>query len=414
MIARCVKPPSIGEPVVTELHSFSDASDVGLGQVTYLRLVNNSNQVHVSFLMGKVHVAPLKPMPTPRRELTAAVISANVASMLSRKLKYKDPVEVFYTDSSVVLGSFVTKQAKCFHTYVGNRVHHIHDRSKPQQWHSVGSTSNPADIASRGTTTKQLSERKLWSKGPSFLWEKDMIVENADPVPDFNHEDAEVKKVKTAVLISNQVTPQSKEEKTFPEVLELDQFNHSSSLGRLKRSIVCIQRMIEKKHPNKKYNPRPIAGPPTVEEMHLAEEVILKSLQFGYFGKEIQVLRNLSDKDLMFQSLQNAHNRNEKLKQTSSLFRLDLFLDEKGLLRIGARPQKATLAHEVKHPIVGPKKSHITELLIRQYHSQDQHYNFTPLQVCLSEMAYTTGCCSLKAQFIPLGIACGSNRKCLE
>ena len=63
-IARCVKPPSFGEPVVTELHSFSDASDVGLGQVTYLPLVNNLNQVHVSFLMGKAIVAPLKPIGT--------------------------------------------------------------------------------------------------------------------------------------------------------------------------------------------------------------------------------------------------------------------------------------------------------------------------------------------------------------
>ena len=63
-IARCVKPPSFGEPFVTELHSFSDASDVGLGQVTYLPLVNNLNQVHVSFLMGKAIVAPLKPIGT--------------------------------------------------------------------------------------------------------------------------------------------------------------------------------------------------------------------------------------------------------------------------------------------------------------------------------------------------------------
>ena len=85
-ITRCVKPPGFGEPVVIELHSFSDASDVGLGQVSYLRLVNNSNQVHVSFLMGKARVAPLKQMSTPRRELTAAVISVNVASMLSREL----------------------------------------------------------------------------------------------------------------------------------------------------------------------------------------------------------------------------------------------------------------------------------------------------------------------------------------
>ena len=99
-ITRCVKPPGFGEPVVIELHSFSDASDLGLGQVTYLRLVNNSNQVHVSFLMGKARVAPLKPMSTPRRELTtAAVISVNVTSMLSRELNYKDPVEVYYTDS---------------------------------------------------------------------------------------------------------------------------------------------------------------------------------------------------------------------------------------------------------------------------------------------------------------------------
>ena len=30
--------------------------------------------------------------------------------------------------------------------------------------------------------------------------------------------------------------------------------------------------------------------------------------------------------------------------------------------------------------------------------------------MCLSEMAYTAGCCSLKAQFIPLGIAFGSIR----
>ena len=75
-----------------------------------------------------------------------------------------------------------------------------------------------------------------------------------------------------------------------------------------------------------------------------------------------------------FQNRQNAHIRNEKLKQTSLLFRLDPFIDERGLLRIGGRLQKATLAYEVKHPIVVPKKSHITDLLIRQYHSQDQYH----------------------------------------
>ena len=67
-------------------------------------------------------------MSTPHRELTAAVISVNVSSMLSRELKYEDPVQVFYTDSSVVLG-YIRNEGKRFHTYV----HHIRDRSEPQQ-----------------------------------------------------------------------------------------------------------------------------------------------------------------------------------------------------------------------------------------------------------------------------------------
>jgi len=65
---------------------------------------------------------------------------------------------------------------------------------------------------------------------------------NTNPVPDLNPEDEEVKRVKAAVLISNQIMPNCTEAKYFPEFLELERFNYSSSLGRLKRSIVRIQR----------------------------------------------------------------------------------------------------------------------------------------------------------------------------
>ena len=116
--------------------------------------------------------------------------------------------------------------------------------------------------------------------------------------------------------------------------------------------------MIERNRPNQQFNWRPVSGPPLVKEMCLAEEIILKSVQFWNFNEEIQVLQNLSGEDRMFQNRQNAHTRNKKLKQTSSLFRLDPFLDEKGVLRVGGRLQKAALAYEVKHPIIIPKKSH--------------------------------------------------------
>ena len=83
-----------------EIHSFSDASDVGIGQVSYLRLINSEGRINVSFLMGKSRVAPLKAMTTPRMELTAAVVSVNVTNMLSKELNYEEIEQLYHTDSN--------------------------------------------------------------------------------------------------------------------------------------------------------------------------------------------------------------------------------------------------------------------------------------------------------------------------
>lgn len=115
---------------------------------------------------------------------------------------------------------------------------------------------------------------------------------NTNPVQNLDHEDTEVKKVKAAVLILNGVVLKEKETRI------LKRLSHWSSFIRLKRSIVNIQRMIGRNRPNKQY--RPITGAPTVEEMVLAEEVILKSVQYWNFAEEIQIIRDLKDSDRMF------------------------------------------------------------------------------------------------------------------
>ena len=63
-------------------------------------------------------------------------------------------------------------------------------------WHYIASMINPADIASRGTTPKQLSEHESWFKGPSFLWENNVTILNSNPLPDLDPDDAEVRKEK--------------------------------------------------------------------------------------------------------------------------------------------------------------------------------------------------------------------------
>ena len=98
------------------------------------------------------------------------------------------------------------------------------------------------------------------------------------------------------------MTQQAKEhEKTFPKVLEADRFTHFSSFNPLKRSIFCIQRMIEKKRPYKQYNWRQEKGPSSVRELEEAERSILKSIQHKHFSSEINDMSKLTGNEDIFQ-----------------------------------------------------------------------------------------------------------------
>ena len=92
---RCVKPPGFGSPVQAEVHSFSDASESGIGQVSYLQTVNAKGEVHASFLIAKSRVTPIKPISIPRMELTAAVVSVNVTKMLQSELDCENLQSVY-------------------------------------------------------------------------------------------------------------------------------------------------------------------------------------------------------------------------------------------------------------------------------------------------------------------------------
>jgi hypothetical protein len=74
-VGRCFMPLNFGSIQSVRLHHFSDASQTSYGQCSYLRLVNNDNEVHYLLLLGKSRVSPLKPKTVPILELVAASIS---------------------------------------------------------------------------------------------------------------------------------------------------------------------------------------------------------------------------------------------------------------------------------------------------------------------------------------------------
>ena len=83
-IPRCFVPDGFAEPSSTELHHFPDASVNGYGQCSYLRLINKSDQVHCSFVMGRARVTPLKNVTVRCLELTAAIVSTKVRTCLRK------------------------------------------------------------------------------------------------------------------------------------------------------------------------------------------------------------------------------------------------------------------------------------------------------------------------------------------
>lgn len=130
-VPRCFHPKDFGK-VVKELHHFSDVSTKGYGQCSYLRLIDNSNNVHCSFVMGKSRVTPLKPVTIPRLELQATVTSVKVSQQLHWELDLSDTQEVFWSDSKVVLG-YVANESRRFHVFLANHVQVIQDATSIEQ-----------------------------------------------------------------------------------------------------------------------------------------------------------------------------------------------------------------------------------------------------------------------------------------
>ena len=102
-VQRCFKPADFGEVSSISLHHFSDASEIGYGQCSYIRMVRKKGQIHCCLLFGKARVIPKKFVSIPRLELTAVTLSIKVASLLKKELDLDEVEERFWTDSKVVL-----------------------------------------------------------------------------------------------------------------------------------------------------------------------------------------------------------------------------------------------------------------------------------------------------------------------
>ena len=334
-IQRCVRPGDIGEVFRTELHHFSDASNYGYGQCSYLRLVGK-NGMHCTLLCSKARIAPVKIITIPRLELTAALTSASMSQMLKKELDISIDDEYFWTDSKVVL-AYINNDARKFHLFVANRVQKIHQLTEASQWYYVNTHHNPADIASRGTSVSGLLKSN-WFRGPDFLWDRGWKPEHGKMKdPSLDAEDPEIKKVNVLQ------TTTSTSSRSLTERLEV-----LSKWSTIIKVLALLRRVARCAHGGSRLSP--------CEERLGAETFLIKLLQSEAFEAEIESLQ-----------------KGQQVRSNSQLHRLKPFIDEELIVRVGGRLSNSDeMLSLQKHPAV-LSKCQLTGLLVRDYHQKVQH-----------------------------------------
>ena len=335
-IPRCLIEETNIDSNNISIHTFCDASKLAYAAVVYVRIERESN-VQIRFIQSKSRVAPTKEksldarQSIPRLELLAATIGVRLTASVLEALRWEN-VKVFYwSDSSTVLAWI--RRENNWATFVYNRVKEIREYSKPEQWSHVPGNQNPADLPSRGSSTKQLLDSRWW-EGPDWLrmnaksWPRDEGPYDEDKI------DKELKKsvlkdreMKGTVLIS---TSKPAEEILF--------YNKFSNFDTIKRVIAWLKRFC---HNCKVPLIQRKGGYLSSKELEDAEVLLIKIVQKECF-KDFE-------KDTRIKHLQ-------PLKDNNSLIRINT----KIVLR------KDT--YNFRCPIILPGDHYISKLIIKNTH----------------------------------------------
>ena len=243
----------------------------------------------------------------------------------------------------------------------------IRNHASPDQWRYVDTKENPADDASRGLGAKELIRSDTWWNRPNVLWQPLPVEPNFDP--QLSPDDPKVRKI-TALRT-----------KSIEQPTLMDCIEYFSDWYRAKRAIAVYLLFMERmKLRVRKDKDNSVRGksnasqqdsgriqqdqPPKfvtlrMKDFQRAELLLIKTVQYQAFAREIEVLANKSPKEEKDAKIEKS------VKKTSPVHRLKPILEADGVLRVGGRLPQADLLYAAKHPVLLPKKTHLTNLIIR-------------------------------------------------
>ncbi|XP_052743215.1 uncharacterized protein LOC128199140 [Bicyclus anynana] len=332
----------ISENYTAELVGFADASSsTAYGCCVYLR-VNKLGNSNAYLLCSKSRINPIqkKGMTVPRLELNAALLLSKLMAKTydSLKLKVKIKDVYLFSDSKIVL-AWIDTELMQLQAYIANRVSVIRQATGAWSWLYVNTKENPADLISRGLKPGELNRCQLWWNGPQFLRNSEYNFDCCKPeLP------STLPEVRPCLVLSDDQSSNSIE-------YIFKQLYNYSNITKIIRLMAYMLRFLNNvnKHKNK-INSKYL----TSSELENALMVIVKHEQGVHFKSEI-----------------NALCKGNNLKGT--LVNLHPFIDNLGLLRVGGRLHHAAIPLSQKHPVILPKDSLITSLIIKSEHERLLH-----------------------------------------
>ncbi|XP_053686784.1 uncharacterized protein LOC128736332 [Sabethes cyaneus] len=321
------------------LHGYSDASERAMGACVYIRAIDKCGNTSSHLLCAKSKTAPIGNGRTtlPRLELCAAVILARLIANVTKANPIPFHEVRAFSDSTVAL-AWIHGGASRWKTFVANRVAEITTLLPAINWHHVDTHNNPADVISRGALPEQLINNSLWWHGPS--WSESSSTDETTSTLDVTQQ-RQVEREQRSTAVAYLVVYENQ----FLDDMLSRYYPNLTLLLRI------TARMLRFPHREQRVTNRL-----TPQEINSAMQVYVRHVQSQHYQKEINQLQ-----------------RNGEVNLSSSLRQLKPYLDEHHLLRVGGRLQLSELSYGMKHPILLPRNSLLTALILHHEHHEQLH-----------------------------------------
>lgn len=336
-------------PIQLYLLGYCDSSSRAYGACIYLRAIYPNRIPTCTLVMAKTKVAPIRPVSIPRLELCSALLLARIVGKLDGIFsKFKIEKTYLFSDSTIVL-HWLKSPYKRYNVYVSNRLMEILENTSVENWYYINTKENPADLLTRGISPEDLVRSSLWWQGPNWVCKAFKEWPISKP---HNLEEPDCR------LEIIQPTMQTIHVATVGISL-LEYFNTVSSFTRLNRIIAYVFRFRDNLKSKTK-----TGNPLSVTELNNAHDFIIRTVQQHYFPREFKELSSTNP---------NKNSNEFYTFKSSPMRKLDPFLSDKLIIRVGGRISHANTSFDHAHPIILPSKSHVTTLIIEQYHKRLFH-----------------------------------------